>query len=96
MTLEQRERSTPETRPRAYFDQSEPATESWVRRWTGNLTFDAAVIVSGVFPVARLGTGTPDGTKFLRDDGVFATPSGGGGGGGIELLVARRWTLLRI
>jgi len=27
-------------------------------------------------------TGTPDGTKFLRDDGVLAVPSGSGGGGG--------------
>ena len=27
-------------------------------------------------------TGTPDGSKFLRDDGVWATAGGGGGGGG--------------
>lgn len=38
----------------------------------------AADVTSGVFAVARLGTGVPDGTKFLRDDGVFATPAGGG------------------
>lgn len=27
-------------------------------------------------PVANLAAGTPDGTKFLRDDGVLATPAG--------------------
>lgn len=32
-------------------------------------------------PIASLATGTPDGTKFIRDDGVLATPSGSGGGG---------------
>lgn len=31
-------------------------------------------------------TGTPDGTKFLRDDGVWATPAGGGGGGDLTLI----------
>lgn len=31
-------------------------------------------------PVAQLGTGTPTGVKFLRDDRVFAVPAGGGGG----------------
>jgi hypothetical protein len=39
------------------------------------------ILASDTIPISNLGTGTPDGTKFLRDDGVFATPAGGGGGG---------------
>lgn len=35
--------------------------------------------VVGVIPVANLGTGTPTGTKFLRDDGVLAVPPTGAG-----------------
>jgi hypothetical protein len=31
----------------------------------------------GVLPIARLATGTPDGTKFIRDDGTLAAVSGG-------------------
>lgn len=41
-------------------------------------------IVSGVLPIARLATGTPTGSKFIRDDGALAvpptTPSGSAGG----------------
>lgn len=33
---------------------------------------------SGVVPVVHLGSGTPDGTKFLRDDNTFVTPPSGG------------------
>lgn len=34
--------------------------------------------VTGVLPVANFTTGTPDGTKFVRDDGVLTVPPGGG------------------
>jgi hypothetical protein len=44
----------------------------------------ASKITSGVFPIARLASGTPDGTKFIRDDGSLAVPPGGGGGGGLS------------
>lgn len=36
--------------------------------------------VTGVLPIANMATGTPDGTKFVRDDGTLAVPAGGGGG----------------
>lgn len=32
-----------------------------------------------LIPVANLASGTPDGTKYVRDDGTLATPSGGSG-----------------
>ena len=38
-------------------------------------------------PVAKLGSGTPDGTKTLHDDGTWKTPSSGGGGTSNELSV---------
>lgn len=41
-------------------------------------TLDAAAIASGVLAMARLATGTPTGSKYIRDDGVLATPSGSG------------------
>jgi len=42
----------------------------------------AVVDGGGLIPPSELATGTPDGTKFLRDDNVWAVPAGGGGGGG--------------
>ena len=40
----------------------------------------AELDVGSKVPVAQLGTGTPDGTKYLRDDRSWVTPAGGGGG----------------
>jgi hypothetical protein len=35
--------------------------------------------------MSSLATGTPDGTKFVRDDGVLAVPAGGSTGPAINL-----------
>lgn len=49
---------------------------------------DASSITSGVLPIARIATGTPTGTKFVRDDGTLAEPPGTGGGGGTGIIGA--------
>lgn len=40
----------------------------------------ASLGAGGLVPIAQLASGVPDGTQFVRDDGVLAVPSGGGGG----------------
>lgn len=37
----------------------------------------AGLGAGGLVPVAQLASGVPDGTKFVRDDGTLAAPSGG-------------------
>jgi hypothetical protein len=43
---------------------------------SGYAPLDSGLLV----PVANLGTGTPTGSKFLRDDRTWAVPAGSGGG----------------
>lgn len=45
---------------------------------SNTLTALPAANISGVIPIANLGTGTPDGSKYLRDDGTLQTPAGSG------------------
>lgn len=42
----------------------------------GGGTLDAAAVASGVLAIGRLATGTPNGSKFVRDDGTLAVPAG--------------------
>lgn len=49
------------------------AVDSWVVRVTQQPPIPPTTYVAPVL----LGSGTPDGTKFLRDDNVWTTPSGG-------------------
>jgi hypothetical protein len=48
----------------------------------GYAPLDSGLLV----PVANLGTGTPTGLKFLRDDRVWAVPAGGGGATSLDGL----------
>lgn len=36
------------------------------------------ILSSDTIPISNLGSGVPNGTKFLRDDGVFTTPTNNG------------------
>ena len=44
-----------------------------------NITASRAVVIDGSGNITNV-AGTPDGTKFLRDDNTYAVPSGGGSG----------------
>jgi hypothetical protein len=49
----------------------------------GIVESSAIIFGTSVIPIGAIATGTPDGTKFVRDDGTLATPAGGGGSGPI-------------
>jgi hypothetical protein len=56
-------------------DSAQAAGAKWAQIVDGNVA--AAQNLTKLAAVA----GAPDGTKYLRDDGTWATPPGGGGGG---------------
>jgi hypothetical protein len=48
---------------------------------------DPSLGAGSLVPMSQLATGTPDGTKFVRDDGTLQTPAGGGTPGGSDTQV---------
>lgn len=62
----------------APYTYTQPIRDSIAR--VNALTDDADAANPKRIPIAALGTGTPDGTKFLRDDRIWAVPPGAGGG----------------
>jgi hypothetical protein len=44
----------------------------------GALNLANSNAVTGILPIANIATGTPTGSKFVRDDGTLAVPSGSG------------------
>lgn len=48
--------------------------------WSAGTKVDLTAEVTGILPIANMATGSPDGTKFVADDGTLKTPAGGGGG----------------
>lgn len=74
-----------------FFDTNAAAIASAV---APVISLDAGRITSGVLPISRIATGTPTGTKFVRDDGTLATPAGGGGGSNFITSVSADFQVL--
>lgn len=54
--------------------------EAQSRDEKGGVNGYASLDSNGRVPMSQLASGTPDGTKFIRDDGQLVVPAGGGGG----------------
>jgi len=67
------------------------ATTGIVRRtgtsaWSAGTAVDLTSEVTGILPVANYATGTPTGSKFVRDDGVLAVPPDTNSGGTVTTV----------
>lgn len=67
----------------AHIAAASPHSGHEVTSAKGQANGYASLGSSGLVPIAQLASGTPTGAKFIRDDGVLATPPGGGGTGDV-------------
>jgi len=66
----------------AHAGAADPHTGYQKESEKGAVNGYAGLGAGGLVSAAQLGSGTPDGTKFLRDDNSWQTPAGGPGGSG--------------
>lgn len=60
----------------AHVAAADPHTQYQKESEKGAANGYASLGAGGLVPIPQLATGTPDGTKFVRDDGTLATPAG--------------------
>lgn len=62
----------------AHGGAADPHTGYQLESEKGAANGYASLGAGGLVPMAQIATGTPNGTKFVRDDGTLAAPPGGG------------------
>jgi hypothetical protein len=60
----------------AHVAESDPHTQYQKESEKGQASGYASLGAGGLVPVGQMASGTPDGTKYVRDDGTLATPAG--------------------